>query len=797
MPSLPEVRSWNTALLSDAAARTAAADSRFLDELASASRGIDDLGHDWSGIAYDAARDRVDAERAAGQSLSNEVRDLAKILDDGAQRLYWARDAALARVEAALAEGCTVLDDWSVVGGAGAFAELLVAHRDAVAEAAAALAREDTEVARLIEDAAQRIRARGDRIGSGGAPSDSTVDGAGRLGNEDGAALATAAAAGDVETLDRIAGQLPVQGLTAAELDTLAAGGQVGTLPQTVRDYYAELYRAAGKDGVLALGDHLRTQEAGGDPRSGRALNSLANGLMVVSNENIGNGYNPDGSLRSPGSYDQLPSDLREVISTRTHGDDANAIRYPGESGALGDQYRFHEDTRRLGELLKESEPGYAPGTEFARELTRQAANLAEGTALSGADPTLVEQSMRDYLEVSGRNHEAITQLLTGEGSDRVPLDSDYRPANTLTPLLQFDWSDDRGAPNLFGWIGENAIPGAEISVAQSEQAGRAATGLISLITDGTSGQFESMMNLPGHDGRSLGEVNPGLTQQFAQAVTPYLGDIARGPELQTHGFDREAAVGEGGDIRSIRLATLMNTDPTAAALFNGAIIERTNDYAGRFGELHGESSVIRYQLGEASGRLLGYMDQGLRAEAYDRGLDDAAAAEQSADRTKLAIDVATKTVVGLGGPATIPLDIASSMVQAGITPEESGLPAESFDVSDNLLAGQRAYHVLEAVAAKDPSVLDGLLSDGDPLIPSGWVDDGRLRSYSEIVATDGRLTTAVELRTIAEEALDRGGLRLERFNAPLDEWRGNLQEYTSDAAHYENRILADPQVHR
>ncbi|WP_433703432.1 hypothetical protein [Prescottella equi] len=724
------------------------------------------------------------------------MRDLAKILDDGAQRLYWARDAALARVEAALADGYTVLDDWSVVGGAGAPVELLVTHRDAVADAAAALAREDTEVARLIEDAAQRIRARGDRIGSGGDPSDSIEDGAGRLGREDGDVLATAAA-GDTAALDRIAGQLPAQGLTAAELDTLAAGGQVGTLPQTVRDYYAELYRAAGKDGVLALGDHLRTQEAGGDPNAGRALNSLANGLMVVSNENIGSGYNPDGSLHSPGSYDQLPSDLREVISTRTHGTDANAIRYPGESGVLADQYRFHEDTRRLGELLKESEPGYAPGTEFARELTRQAANLAEETALSGADPALVEQSMRDYLEVSGRNHEAITQLLTGEGSDRVPLDSDYRPANTMTPLLQFDWSDDRDAPDLFGWIGENAIPGAEVSVDHSTQAGSAATGLISLITDSSSSRFESMMNLPGHDGRSLGEVNPALTQQIAQAVTPNLGDIAVAPELQTHGFDRGAALGEVGDVRSIRLATLMNTDPTASALFNGAIIERTNDYAGRFGELHGESTVIRHQLGEASGRLLGYMDQGLRAEAYDRGLDDAAAAEQTAGRTKLAIDVATKTVVGLGGPATIPLDIASSVVQAGITPEKSGLPAESFDVSDNLLAGQRAYHVLEAVAAKDPSVLDGLLSDGDPLIPSGWVDDGRLRNYSEIVATDGRLTTAVELRTIAEEALDRGGLRLERFNGPLDEWRGNLQEYTSDAAHYEHRILADPQAHR
>lgn len=786
MPSLPEVRSWNTALLSDAAARTAAADSRFLDELASASRGIDDLGHDWSGIAYDAARDRVDAERAAGQSLSNEVRDLAKILDAGAQRLYWARDAALARVEAALADGCTVLDDWTVVGGAGAPAELLVAHRDAVVEAAAALAREDTEVARLIEDAAQRIRARGDRIGSGGDPSDSIVDGAGRLGREDGAALATAAAAGDVETLDRIAGQLPVQGLTAAELDTLAAGGQVGTLPQTVRDYYAELYRAAGKDGVLALGDHLRTQEAGGDPNAGRALNSLANGLMVVSNENIGSGYNPDGSLHSPGSYDQLPSDLREVISTRTHGADANAIRYPGESGALADQYRFHEDTRRLGELLKESEPGYAPGTEFARELTRQAANLAEGTALSGANPVLVEQSMRDYLEVSGRNHEATTQLLTGEGSDRVPLDSDYRPANSVTPLLQFDWSDDRGAPNLFGWIGDNAIPGAEVSVEQSDQAGRAATGLISLITDGTSGRFESMVNLPGHDGRPLGEVNPALTQQIAQAVTPYLGDIAVAPELQTHGFDREAALGEVGDVRSIRLATLMNTDPTASALFNGAIIERTNDYAGRFGELHGESTVIRHQLGEASGRLLGYMDQGLRAEAYDRGLDDAAAAEQTAGRTKLAIDVATKTVVGLGGPATIPLDIASSVVQAGMGSEKLTLPEEASEINADNLATQRAYRMLEAVVAKDPSILDG--PDGTSTIPEDLRDERGLRPLTEIMDDDKRGSATV--RTAAEEFLHRRGLDIQRFDLPLNSARDNQAGYVTDEAHYRSRIL-------
>lgn len=474
------------------------------------------------------------------------------------------------------------------------------------------------------------------------------------------------------------------------------------------------------------------------------------------------------------------------MISTRTHGADANAIRFPGESGALSDQYRFHEDTRRLGELLKESEPGYAPGTEFARELTRQAANLAEETALSGAAPALVEQSMRDYLEVSGRNHEALTQLLTGEGSAQVPLDDGYQRSNTITPLLQFDWSDDRGAPDLFGWIGENAIPEPGVSVDQSTQAGRAATGLISLITDGTSGQFESMMNLPGHDGRSLGEVNPALTQQIAQAVTPYLGDIARGPELQTHGFDREAAVGEGGDIRSIRLATLMNTAPTASALFNGAIVERTDDYAGRFGELHGESSVIRYQLGEASGRLLGYMDQGLRAEAYDRGLDDAAAAEQTAGRTKLAIDVATKTVVGLGGPATIPLDIASSVVQAGMGSEKLTLPEEASEINADNLATQRAYRMLEAVVAKDPSILDG--PDGTSTIPEDLRDERGLRPLTEIMDDDKRGSATV--RTAAEEFLHRRGLDIQRFDLPLNSARDNQAGYVTDEAHYRSRIL-------
>ncbi len=151
-----EVRSWNTAAADAATALPPRLP--FGDELASASRGIDDLRHDWSGIAYDAARDRIDAERAAGQSLSNEVRDLAKT-STTARSGVWPGRAPWHGLKPRSPTGHRArrLERGRCAGAPG---KLLVAHRDAVVEAAAALAREDTEVARLIEDAAQRIRAR-------------------------------------------------------------------------------------------------------------------------------------------------------------------------------------------------------------------------------------------------------------------------------------------------------------------------------------------------------------------------------------------------------------------------------------------------------------------------------------------------------------------------------------------------------------------------------------------------------------------------------------------------------------
>ncbi|TQF65781.1 hypothetical protein FK531_20340 [Rhodococcus spelaei] len=800
MPTLPEVRSWNPASLSDAADRLTAADTAFTTETGRVSAKLVDLHHDWTGAAFDAARYRVATECAAAARVSTEVTELARALTDGSRRLHSVREVALAKVAAAESDGCRVGDDWSVSAGSGSTERDAVdAHRWAIGRAVDDLVREDGEVTRLVEDAAQQVRARGDQVGDGADLSRPAEEGAARLGREDGEALAAAAAHGDDAALSRIAEQLPAQVLTPSELTSLAAGDEVSTVPQSVRDYYTELYRAAGKDGVLALGDHLKAQEVAGNPGAGRALNSVANGLMLVSNEKVSSGRNPDGSLRSPGSYANLPANLRELVSTRTNGPDKNATTYPG-TGQLADQTRFFEDTRRFGALAKEAEPGYLPGVELSREMTRQAASLGipGGVSAFTGHPGFtvgtesVEQSMRDYLEVSGRNHEATTQLLTGHGSPDQPLDGGYSPVKTIAPLLRYDWSEDQGAPALFDWIGEHATPGPEVSVAQSEQAGSAATGLIRLITeggvDGQIGTFESLMNLPDSDDRSLGSLNPALTQQVAGAVTPYLDAIAIAPdsEVTTHGFSRAEALGPNADIGAIRLATLMNTDPTASAAFNGAIVDRTNDYAGRFGELHGETSWDRNALGQASGRLLGYMEQGLRAEAYDGGLDDAAAEAKAAGSTKLAVEVATKIGVGVGGPLATPLDVASSFVQQGIEPEYAPLHKEAFAVDADGLAAQRAYRMLAAVTAKEPGLLESAFGGES----HSWLQDGRLRAFDEIMTLDNRASQGSKLQSAAEELLDRAGLRFERFNDALDTSRGDLSGYTTDADHYRSRIL-------
>lgn len=482
-------------------------------------------------------------------------------------------------------------------------------------------------------------------------------------------------------------------------------------------------------------------------------------------------------------------------------------------------QHRFYQDSQRLGELIAQSNPGYEPGTEFARELTRQSASLGIGTgdfgtpSVPGApDKDATEGVMRNYLEISSRNHEATTQLLTGETDPgSPPLEKGYDPKKVITPLLQFDWEDSDGKqpPQLFNWIGEDAVPHPAIdgqpavTPEQSQLAGRAASGLANILTsdadgkNGLMGPFETLMNIPGHDNESLGQVNPGLTRQLTGAMIPYIDNIAGAPGHPTPDFHLRDGRDEDRDLQAVRLSTLFNTDQVSSGAWNGAMISRTNEYAAQYALLSDQPSNDRNQYAEAAGRLMAYQEQGLRAEAFDRGLDDKEAAEESAGRKKLAIDVAAGGLSTAVGAKTNPLaeiclDSAGKIISDEIKPEYKSIPeAQQRIVQDDLMA-QRYYAMINAVSSENPNYFQNT-PNGATGFPSEWLEDGRLRRYEDIIGTSGTedsFQRSLAFRSASDSWLKGSGIDVTAFRGSTTENRVNIGDYTKSPDEYKSTVL-------
>lgn len=832
MPTRKEVTDWRTEKLTEWADQLDAETQKYENQLGRVL--IHFHGTEWSGKAHDAAADRFTEENDQGRKLSIEIRDVAVELRRADERLANERRILLNRVADAENDRespipLTVDDQWTVaVSYLGAelsredqqkVSDRIDHHQGLIRGAHTSLADAASEVGTRITAAAQEIRVRGDLLGNGLDVAILAPGDAGALGAQDGKAVREAIRTdGTVDTtaLDQISGRLPTQPLTDSELRALAAGEQVSTLPASVQSYYREFYQNAGKDGILALNDQLRAQEQAGNPAAANRRDALANGLMLVSNDKVGTGRNPDGTLRSPGGYQQLPEDVRRLISTRIGGPDQNSNTYPTSppENEAAAQSRFLRESSSFAELLKQSNPGYEPGVEFSRELTRQAAALGapgghpEVADLPGGTVQLsaMEDTMRDYLEVSSRNEQATAELLTGKPEPgSPPLENGYDPRRVFQPLLQYDWTDSNGQkpPQLFTWIGEDAVPRPPtdgdpgVSLAESKLAGKAATGLADLLTqngkDGYLGSFESLMNMPDKDNQSLGQTNPGLTQQLAGAMIPYLDAMALAPGKETNGFEWRGADPE---IQAIRLSTLLNTDPVASGAWNAAIIDRTNDYAAQYADLLGKPSNDRDQIANAAGRLLGYQEQGLRAEAFDRGLDEKQVEKERVEKMKLGVDIAGSILSDTAG-SKVPvagtlIDIAGKLVGENIKEDDKEIPATQQEIVQNELSAQHYYRMLEVLSQRDPAFFE-TPGPGAAPVPSSWLDDGKLKGYNEIVGPEGthqRTEGRAVLQSAASEWVGNAGVNVDAFSRALNDQRMSMAPKTYSVDDYVSRIL-------
>ncbi|MGK8489227.1 hypothetical protein [Nocardia asiatica] len=477
MLSPGEVERWDLGALDTWTGKLAESRSTLAEQLDGARKHFDEVRHDWQGVAYDAAYNRVGQDHDQGKKLGYEIDELIDILTRGVGAVAGFRDTLLAKLNDARAAQLTVDDTWKVLDKEGVDPEVIRTHQDAINGAFSPFRDAVEDLAKQIGDQALEIRSGGDLLGSSLDVADADTQAA-RFGKQDGKALADAARTGDTAAIDAIASDMPEHVLSPDELRRLAAGEEVSTVPASVQDYYKALYQEAGKDGILALNQRLLDREQAGDPVAAMKRDNLANSLMVVSNEKIGSGTRR-------GSYADLPPGIRELVSGRYEERDDTVIdgQRPVKDQML--------QQAAFAELLTQANPGYEPGQTLGIELGRQSASLAEYVEASEkdwhgyppgfdkGDLDKVEAASRQFLETSTRNNESSYALLTGKdpstgqdipgdlsfgATDNLYNPQNFDPQKFTSTVFSHEWDDDgKTAAGLYEWIADGTDqPGQE-----------------------------------------------------------------------------------------------------------------------------------------------------------------------------------------------------------------------------------------------------------------------------------------------------------------------------------------------
>lgn len=494
MPTRTDVQHWNTPALTAWSAELDTAADDFDTQLARMVTHFQDTA--WEGAAHDAACVRITEENSEGCKLGSEIHTLAAALRSADQRLSGERNSLLGKVADAEADtesplALQVTDAWVVETKLAVLIGIDITkddlrkvndridhHQGLINTAYYSLTAAVSETTTDITTAAETIRARGDLLGRGIGAADAAVTDAASLGREDGQAVHDAVhpdGSIDQARLDDIARHLPGGILTEQQLHELAGGNDVATVPAATQQYYRDFFHAAGKDGLVALTDHLTAAQKAGDPVAGDRLTMMANGFLAISNETVGTGRDTAGKLVNPGGYQQLPTDLRALLDRRWEDLNPAVIIKPGQQAT--DMHQLMS----ISELVTQASPGNQPGTSLGVELSRQAASMAqylEHTSLVAAPHTFrgegwrpddwqrMDAASHSLFNVGTSNHEAAAALVIGRLPEEVAVGHDrdtkenagFNRDQFASLILHHDWGD-RGATaaRLFSWVGDDA----------------------------------------------------------------------------------------------------------------------------------------------------------------------------------------------------------------------------------------------------------------------------------------------------------------------------------------------------
>ncbi|MEC3915220.1 TPR repeat region-containing protein [Nocardia sp. CDC160] len=355
--------------------------------------------------------------------------------------------------------------------------------------------------------------------------------------------------------------------------------GEPIDVPREQFDYVRGLMR--GQDGMYLdqienIGSRLPADKAN------QVHAAMADAMQIVSNP----GINAPGG--NQGGMQQLPSHVRELLTE-------NPLH-----NSLGGPWVDKNGFTSVTNIVNRGDPSLRLGTDLDRGMLKQASEITKI-----ADRYTDENHWMDgvggvadkMLGAAGPDHAAVSDFITGHGMNAtVTHGGTYNADEHVMSVLSHGWSkDEHGAENLFKWIGgPEAVPDPQHPWI-AERAGHTADALAQMLV---RNEDHLASNLPGHDGASLGKVNPGLTQSLSEAMRPYLGNFVAAPDnmLVNHSAHSFESV---SDLS--KLFTVLDSDPTASKIINSAG-SQWQDYLAYQAGLHpDQGSSLGFRAGQLS----------------------------------------------------------------------------------------------------------------------------------------------------------------------------------------------------
>jgi hypothetical protein len=325
--------------------------------------------------------------------------------------------------------------------------------------------------------------------------------------------------------------------LTPEQQEALVRGDLV--LPSSQMEYLNNLSRSLDGKSPAEIRSMIDQMNANG--QNGGAV---ADALQLLGNENITTAGDPAEGVPTQGGMANLPSGIRETFERPTRGI-AVPTQGTNEQGnptiEMPDyEHPFPEldNYRDVAAIVSAGDANLQHGTALDKALLDKSEEVLHGTHNPPYYPWAenvewtqerIDPAVQDMLNAAGRDQMAVHGELVGTGR---------QPPNTafIEDLFTHQWADDGAAAGTL-LNGSGAVPTDLTDPTQLEQAIR--SGQIMHAVDSYVGgdNTPKLLDIPGTDGQSVGQVNPELTQALAEANKPYIDDMLGNSLDDSQGF--------------------------------------------------------------------------------------------------------------------------------------------------------------------------------------------------------------------------------------------------------------------